>query len=64
MALLAAQASPELVKVLGRWRSDAWRAYNHPSASFGSSYLLAACDTHVEATEALLDDELSDVDIE
>ena len=63
MALLAAQASPELVKELGRWRSDAWKNYNHSSANFGESFLLRACSIRVEATEAMLDDEeLSDVE--
>ena len=57
MALLALPGmTPELVKVLGRWRSDAWKAYNHHSASFGVQFLRAASDATVEATEAILDD--------
>ena len=60
MALLAAQASPELVKALGRWRSDAWKAYNHHSATFGEDYLKRACEVEVCATEALIDDDHED----
>ena len=56
MALLAAGASPELVKALGRWKSDAWKAYNHHTGNFGSAFLAAACSMLVDATEAEVDD--------
>ena len=56
MALLAAGASPELVKALGRWKSDAWKAYNHHTGNFGSAFLAAACSMLVDATEAVVDD--------
>ena len=57
MALLAAGASPELVKALGRWKSDAWKAYNHHTGNFGSAFLASACAMSVEATEAVIDDQ-------
>ena len=61
MALLAVPGmTPELIKILGRWRSDAWKAYNHHTASFGLHFLRAAADTSVVATEALLDDRQDD----
>ena len=56
MALLAAGASPELVKALGRWKSDAWKAYNHHTGNFGSAFLAVACAVNVDATEATIDD--------
>ena len=63
MALLATDITPEQIKVLGRWRSDAWKACNHSNPAFAQKFLHRACHVFVDATECALDD-LSDIDLE
>jgi hypothetical protein len=59
-ALFAAGATPESIKALGRWWSDAYLLYIRSSQQSAERLLASACSVPVASLEAQYDDHLED----